>query len=309
MNKSSIFWISTQNKYNILKNKNKYLNHKKIPMKVAIKSVKWTFHEIATKQYFPNEQRIDILEEKDIDSLIEDVASEKADYWVIEIENTVTWTIYDHLNSLKNENINIIWETYLKVEKNLAALPWATLSTVKYAFWEHTAIEQTRKYFEKNFPEIKLVEVWDLSIAWREIISKNSTNSWLIWWKLAAKKYGFNILIDKIDEAKKNYTRFFVIQKKKEENRKFNKASLHILLPNQVGSLMKILWVIAAYEMNLTKIESVPIPWEPFHYSFYIDITFPFPEMYNNMINAIKPLVKELNILWEYQVNDKYLWE
>ena len=279
-------------------------------MKIAIKSVKWTYHEIAAKQFFPNEQRMDILEEKDIESLTEDVISWKAEYWVIEIENTVTWTIYDHLNCLKKEDITIIWETYIKVEKNLAALPWATLSDLQYAFWEHTAIEQTRKYFEKNHPNIKLVEVWDLSIAWREIVEKNLTNAWLIWWKLAAKVYGFNILIDKIDEDKKNYTRFFVIQKKKEdENKKFNKASLHIMLPNQVGSLMKILWIIAAYEMNLTKIESVPIPGEPFHYSFFIDITFPYNQLYYSMLNAIRPLLKELNVLWEYDNNDKIIWE
>lgn len=279
-------------------------------MKVAIKSVKWTFHEIAAKQYFPNEQRMDILEEKDIETLIEDVANWKADYWVIEIENTITWTIYDHLNHLKNKDITINWETYLKVEKNLCALPWATLEGIKYACWEHTAIEQTRKFFEKNYPNITIVEVWDLSMAWRQIKEKNITNTWLIGWKLAAKQYWFNILIDRIDEDKKNFTRFFVIQKRtEEENNKINKASLHILLPNQVGSLMKILWIIAAYEMNLTKIESVPIPWEQFHYSFYIDITFKIPQLYYDMLKAVRPLVKELNVLGEYQVNDKILGE
>lgn len=279
-------------------------------MKVAIKSVKWTFHEIAAKQYFPNEQRMDILEEKDIETLLDDVAAWKADYWVIEIENTITWTIIDHLNYLKNKDVSIIWETYLKVEKNLSALPWATLENIKYACWEHTAIEQTRKFFEKNYPDIALIEVWDLSIAWRQIKEKNITNTWLIGWKLAAKKYWFNILIDKINDEKKNYTRFFVIQKKSEEEKKnFNKASLHILIPNQVGSLMKILWIIAAYEMNITKIESIPIPWEHFHYSFYIDITFKIPELYQDMLKAIRPLLKDLNVLWEYQTNDKILEE
>ena len=276
-------------------------------MKIAIKSVKWTYHEMAAKQYFPNEQRIDISEKKDIESLLDAVASWEADYWVVEIENTITWTIYNHLDLLKDKDVSIIWETYLKVEKNLSALPWAIFENIKVVCWEPAAIEQTRKFFEK-YPDIQIVECWDLSIAWREIKEKNLTHVWLIWWKLAAKMYWFNILIDKIDGDKKNYTRFFVVQSKsKVEAKEFNKASLHIQLPHQVGSLMQILWIIAAYGMNLTKIESVPILWEPFHYGFYVDITFWDVQRYRDMLTAIKPLIKELDVLWEYLAYDK-LW-
>lgn len=278
-------------------------------MKIAIKSVKWTFHEVAAKKYFPNEQRIDIIEEKNIDSLINCIKNWKSDYWVIEIENTITWTIYNHLNHLIDDEITIKWETYINVEKNLAALPWATLDGIKYACWEYTAIEQTRKFFEK-YPNITLVEVWDLSLAGRDIKNKNITNVGLIWWKLAAKLYWLNILIDKIDTENKNYTRFFIIKKKTEETEeKFNKATIHMHLPNQVGSLMKTLWVITAYGINVTKIESVPIPGEPFHYSFFIDITFPHPQYFYDMMTAIKPLLKDVNILWKYMNNDKILWD
>jgi prephenate dehydratase len=78
-------------------------------------------------------------------------------------------------------------------------------------------------------------------------------------------------------------------------------------LPHQVGSLMQILWIIAAYWMNLTKIESVPILWEPFHYGFYVDVAFSDVQRYRDMLTAIKPLIKELDILWEYLAYDK-LW-
>ena len=80
-------------------------------------------------------------------------------------------------------------------------------------------------------------------------------------------------------------------------------------LPNQVGSLMKTLWVITAYGINVTKIESVPIPGEPFHYSFFIDITFPHPQYFYDMMTAIKPLLKDVNILWKYMNNDKIIWD
>ena len=279
-------------------------------MKIAIKSVKWTFHEIAARQYFPNQQVIDILEKTDIQSLLKDVEDWTADYWVIEIENTITWTIYNHLHYLRNANVSIIWETYLNVDKNLSALPGVSFNDIKYVCWEHTAIEQTRSFFEK-YPNITIIECGNLSIAWRNIKEKNLMDAWLIGGRLAAKMYWFNILIDKIESEIKNYTRFVIVKRKAEvsENKDFNMATLHIVIPNQIWSLMKILWVITAYDINLTKIESVPIHWEPFHYSFYIDIGFTYKQSYEGMLAAVRPLAKELDVLWEYKANDKIMSE
>ena len=275
-------------------------------MKVAIKTIKGSYHEIAARQFFPNQQRLDIVEENDFETLLDDVVAWKADYWVIEIENTITGAIYDYLNYLKDKDIAIVWENYIKLEKDLLGLPWTTLSNIKFACWEHTAIEQTRKTFEKNYPNIKLIECWNLADAWREMKEKNLNHVWLIAWRLAAKIYGLNILIDKINSDKKNFTRFLLIQaKSKKEEKEFNKATIHIQLTNQVWSLMKILSIIAAYEISLTKIESIPVIWEPSHYSFYIDLNIKNVEYYHYMIRAITPLIKKLDILGEYEANDK----
>ena len=69
-------------------------------MKIAIKEAKWTYHEIAAKQYFQKEQLVDIVEKIDMESLLDSVISWEADYWLIEIENTITWTMYHYLNLL-----------------------------------------------------------------------------------------------------------------------------------------------------------------------------------------------------------------
>ena len=274
-------------------------------MKVAILGTKWSFHEIAAEQYFSNEQWVKVVDKLNFDALLDSVVSWEADYWLVEVENTVTWSIYNNLNLLINKDVSIIWETYLKVEQNLSALPWVKIEDLKVVCSKYTAIEQSRKFFEK-YPEIKLVECWDLSMVSEEIKKQNLTNVWIIWWKLEAKLFWFNILEEKLEGENKNYTRYFIIQaKSKVQNKEFNKASLHLLLPHQVWSLMKILWIIAAYEINLSKVESVPILWEPFKYSFFVDINFEDVERYKGMIVAIKPLLKELDILWEYQAFDK----
>lgn len=269
-------------------------------MKIAIQWVKWAFHEVAAKKYFKDEASIEIVEKIDFPSLLDSVVNGESDYWVIAIENTIAGTIYPNLNLLKDKKVSILWETYIRIKQNLAALPWVKISDLKEVHSHYMAIDQTREFFEK-YPDIKLVECADTALAFREIKEKNLTTIWAIWWDLAAELYWLNILCEWIETNKKNYTRFFIVQKDTwEQNNDFDKASLHLVLPHQVWSLVQILSIISAYWINLTKIESLPILGEPFHYRFYLDVKFSDKERYRQMLNAINPLLKELDILWEY---------
>lgn len=275
-------------------------------MKIAIQWVKWAFHEVAARQYFSNESNIEIIEKDDFEPLLDSVESWESDYWVIAIENTIVGTIYHNLNLIKDKKVIIIWEIYIRIEQNLAALPWVKIEDLKEVHSHYMAIDQTRKFFEK-YPHIKLVESPDTALSFREIKETQRWDLWAIWWTLAAEVYWLDILAKWIETNKENYTRFFIVQKNsKFANTFYNKASLHLLLPHQVGSLVQILSVMAAYWINLTKIESLPIVWEPFHYRFYVDVIFSNIERYHQMLSAIRPLLKELDVLWEYLAYDEY---
>ena len=275
-------------------------------MKIAIQWVKWAFHEVAARQYFSNESNIEIIEKDDFEPLLDSVESWESDYWVIAIENTIVGTIYHNLNLIKDKKVIIIWEIYIRIEQNLAALPWVKIEDLKEVHSHYMAIDQTRKFFEK-YPHIKLVESPDTALSFREIKETKRWDLWAIWWTLAAEVYWLDILAKWIETNKENYTRFFIVQKNsKFANTFYNKASLHLLLPHQVGSLVQILSVMAAYWINLTKIESLPIVWEPFHYRFYVDVIFSNIERYHQMLSAIRPLLKELDVLWEYLAYEEY---
>ena len=84
-----------------------------------------------------------------------------------------------------------------------------------------------------------------------------------------------------------------------------NKSSLSITLPNHKGSLSQVLSVIAFYDVDLSKIESVPVIGEPWHYRFYIDVLFDNYDKYKNMLQAIGPLTDKLGILGEYTSGSK----
>lgn len=278
-------------------------------MKIAIQWIKWAFHEIAARQYFSKESDIEIVEKDDFDVLLDSVVSGESDYWVIAIENTIVWTIYQNLSLIKDKKVSIIWEIYIRIEQNLAALPGVKIEDIKEVHSHYMAIDQTRKFFEK-YPNIKLVESPDTALAFREIKESQRTDLWAIWWKLAAEVYGLDIVAEWIETNKQNYTRFFIVQKdSKFANTVYNKASLHILLPHQVGSLVQILSVMAAYGINLTRIESLPILWEPFHYRFYVDVIFSDIQRYHEMISAVRPLLKQLDVLWEYLAYDEDMWK
>lgn len=278
-------------------------------MKIAIQWIKWAFHEIAARQYFSKESDIEIVEKDDFDVLLDSVVSGESDYWVIAIENTIVWTIYQNLSLIKDKKVSIIWEIYIRIEQNLAALPGVKIEDITEVHSHYMAIDQTRKFFEK-YPNIKLVESPDTALAFREIKESQRTDLWAIWWKLAAEVYGLDIVAEWIETNKQNYTRFFIVQKdSKFANTVYNKASLHILLPHQVGSLVQILSVMAAYGINLTRIESLPILWEPFHYRFYVDVIFSDIQRYHEMISAVRPLLKQLDVLWEYLAYDEDMWK
>ena len=119
--------------------------------------------------------------------------------------------------------------------------------------------------------------------------------------ELAASLYGLEILAPGIETFKQNFTRFLVIDDAMEVPReRINKALLCFTLPHKPGSLAQILTILSFYDMNLTRIQSLPIPGKEWQYFFYADIKFDHYERYLQALQAVKPLIEDLQILGEY---------
>ena len=119
---------------------------------------------------------------------------------------------------------------------------------------------------------------------------------------LAAERFGLEILQSSIETYKQNFTRFLILDDEitvpKEE---INKASLCFTLPHKPGSLAHILTILSFYDMNLTRIQSLPIPGKQWQYFFYADIRFASYERYSQALSAVRPLIDDLDILGEYR--------
>lgn len=275
--------------------------------KVSIMWIRGSFHEEAAEQFF-TEDKIEIVENATFEEVIENVVYNKSDFWVIAVENSVAGTIHKNLNLLRESEIKIVGETFLRVKQNLAVCRWVTIDSLTQVMSHPMALKQTEKFF-KPYPKIKLIEESNTAVAMKKVAEMKDPTIWAIWSELAAEMNGLEIIGEWIETNKRNYTRFFVIQQEFcEKIFSCNKASLSIVLPNEPWALAKIVSMMAYYDVDLTKLESVPIIGKPFEYRFYIDVKFDDLWKYEWMLTAIRPLILNLDELWRYQ-EDKKSWE
>jgi prephenate dehydratase len=269
--------------------------------KIAIQGGQGSFHEIAARKYFNN--GISLLPCDTFADIIDALVHNKSHYGCFAIENTVAGSILQNYALLNENPIEIIGEVYLRIAQNLIALPGEKIDDIREVHSHHMAIAQCRKFF-KDYPQIKLVESVDTAISAREISEGKITKRGAIASHLAADMYKLNILAEEIETNKRNYTRFLILAKKGKNGRRkmeANKASLRFNLSHQTGSLAKVLSVIAFYDINLTKIQSLPVLGQEWQYFFYVDVTFPDYQRYKQCQAAITPLVKDMHILGEYR--------
>jgi prephenate dehydratase len=123
---------------------------------------------------------------------------------------------------------------------------------------------------------------------------------------LAAELYGLNIIERRIESNKKNFTRFLILKNdRSEEVKDINKASICFQIGNQVGALAKVLNIFAEQQVNLTKIQSMPVLGKRNEYYFYIDMEWSNMEKYDKAVRQSLKYTVNFNIMGEYQKNDK----
>jgi len=275
-------------------------------MRIAIQGVLGSFHEIATRKYFNNDD-IEIVQCHTFNDLFDSIQFHQADIGVVAIENTVAGSIIPNYALLKESGLRVMGEVYIRIEQNLVGLPSQNIEDIKEIHSHPMAIQQCHDflnpYRRKN---VKLIDSEDTALSAKRIADNNLKDIAAISSDLAAEKYGLKILARGIETNKRNYTRFLVIsnQKRYQEHTKIktiNKASISFNLPNEQGSLSKVLSVLAFYNINLSKIQSLPVVGKEWEYMFYADLLFDGYDKYGLSLDAIRPLTTDLTIIGEYE--------
>ncbi len=269
--------------------------------KVAIQGIHGAFHEIAAHRYF-GELPIEIVECETFEEITDLLARREIDFGLMAIENTVAGSLLSNYVLLRESPVKIIGEEYLRIKQNLLSLPGQKMEDISEVHSHFMAINQCREFF-KQYPWIKLVESSDTALSAKEIQLKRPQGHGAIASELAADIYGLDILAEGIETNKRNYTRFLVLSHIDDTTPKScepTKASLCFSLPHRKGSLAGVLGTLADNNLNLTKIQSMPIIGKEFRYFFYVDVTFSDYTKYLQSIFEISPQIVDFQILGEY---------
>lgn len=268
---------------------------------VAVQGYKGCFHEEAAQAFYEG-LPLDIVECDTFAQLYNAMDDGRADAAVMAIENTVSGGLIHNFELLRKHSRKIKGEVYMRIVQNLMALPGQKLEDIKEVRTHYMAINQTRDFFEHNCPWIKLTESEDTAKSAAQIAEKGLRGIGAVASKAAAATYGLEILRESIETYKQNFTRFIIFDESiTPREADIDKASLCFTLPHKPGSLAQILTILSFYDMNLTRIQSLPIPGREWQYFFYADIKFGSYTRYVQALAAVRPLIEDLTVLGEYK--------
>ena len=271
--------------------------------RIAIQGYRGCFHEQAARLFYSARgEEISILECPTFEDLFVALSDGSANAAIMAIENTISGGLLPNFELLRSNPHKIKGEIYIPIHQNLMALFGQRLEDIKEVRTHYMAINQTRRFFEKNCPWITMVESEDTAKSAIDIASEGLKGVGAVASELAAQENGLEILARGIETYKQNFTRFLVLDDSITIPRNItNKASLCFTLPHKPGSLAQVLTVLSFYDMNLTRIQSLPIPGKEWQYFFYADIKFTGYDRYRQALKAARPLMADIIILGEYK--------
>jgi prephenate dehydratase len=220
---------------------------------------------------------------------------------VMAIENSIAGSILPNYNLLQKSKLQVIGEVYLSISQNLLTYPGVKLEDIKEVHSHPMAILQCLDYLEKY--NWKLVESEDTALSAKVVHQNKSKHTAAIASKLAAQMFDLNIIKPDIHTLKNNITRFLIVGpasiKTSVENA--NKASIYFQTDHSRGILANVLAKIAQGNVNLSKLQSMPIPGSTFKYGFYADLEFDNKKQIEKVLEVLKGLTNSIRIFGMYQ--------
>jgi prephenate dehydratase len=270
---------------------------------VAIQGYEGSFHQEAARQFFGKD--VEVIPCATFREVVKIGTSKKeSDGAVMAIENSIAGSILPNYNLLQKSNLVIVGEVYLHIKQNLLVNKGVKLEDIKEVHSHTMALQQCYDYLDKH--KWKLVETEDTALSAKHIHQHKSKHIAAIASKLAAELYGLNVIAPGIQTMKNNYTRFLILQREQNGSIEHaNKASVNFVTDHSKGSLARVLGQIADGGINLSKLQSFPIPGTDFKYSFHADMEFETIEQFQKVIEAIKPSTVELKIYGVYKNGKK----
>lgn len=241
----------------------------KFPTKavVACPGVEGSYAQQATSLLFPLPT---IMYFRGFDKVFDAVEQGLCPYGILPIENSAAGSVVAVYDQMDSHRFHIVKALRLKVNHVLLGVRGAKLDDIKEIASHPHALAQCSQFLKKH-PTVKTVPDSNTAVAAKSLATSARADRAVIASRSCAELYGLDILADNIADAAYNYTRFICIAKKPEIYPDARKFSVMMSLPHQPGSLNGIISRFASIGVNLTKLESRPIPGMDFEFRFTFD--------------------------------------
>lgn len=269
-------------------------------LKVSIQGYEGSFHQMAAIQFFGKD--VEVIPCGNFRDVIKIAANKKeSDGGVMAIENSIAGSILPNYNLLQKSNLKIAGEIYLQIRQNLLVNPGVKLEDIREVHSHSMAIQQCFGFLDKY--DWKLVETEDTALSARLIHQHRSKHIAAIASRLAAELFELDIIEPNIHTLKNNYTRFLILHREDIATRieGADKASVNFHTDHSKGSLARVLTKIAEGGINLSKLQSFPIPGSDWKYSFHADMEFETIDQFENVVKEMIMLTDSLKVYGVYK--------
>ncbi len=268
--------------------------------RIAIQGYEGSFHQVAAQHIFG--KTVEVLPCATFRELVKIAEDKKqSDGGIMAIENSIAGSILPNYNLLQKSKLKVTGEVYLSISQNLLVNQGVRLEDIKEVHSHPMAILQCLDYLEQH--NWKLVETEDTALSAKHIHQHRSRHAAAIASKLAAELFGLEVISANIHTLKNNVTRFLVLQREPETEvaEDADKASVYFQTDHSKGSLARVLTKIADAGINLSKLQSMPIPGSDFKYGFYVDMEFNGRTQLDKVLESIQSLTNTIKIFGIYK--------
>jgi prephenate dehydratase len=237
-------------------------------MKIAYQGEPGAFSEAAARRVDPD---ADLQPSKSFEEVFEKVAADPATWGILPFENSIGGSIHRNYDLLLSHDLPIVAEVELPVVHHLLALPGATLAGLRRVYSHPQGLAQCERFL-RTLTKVEIIATYDTAGSAKMVADAGLTDAGAIASARAGEVFGLTSLAASVQDFDDNITRFLVIGHQPIRDAVADKTSIVFTLPNEPGSLFKALSVFALRGIDLTKLESRPMPGRPWEYLFYVDL-------------------------------------
>lgn len=268
-------------------------------MKVALQGEVASFHHAAAREWFGDD--VAIVPADSFGEVFGLLNRREAEAAVVAVENSLYGSIHQVFDLLEAHRYPIVGEIHLAIHQQLAGR--GTPGQITRIYSHPVALAQCEAYLDANFPNAERLEFHDTAGAAKYVAEENNPHYAAIASAQATELYGLPIIARDIEDNPANFTRFLVIRPGGQPPESADRTTLVLTTNHTPGALAKILTIIARAGVNLSNLQSRPIPGQPWKYRFYLVLDTAGDRL-ARIGKQLRPLTQEYVILGQYRRGD-----